>query len=144
LGAGHAGLETSKVRPITPENVSGFGPISVDGKRFLLRGQDRRLYSYPIEGGEPTPIQGFQPDDLPVAWTADDRSLFIHRAEGPMAKIDRLDLATGRREPWRELFPADAAGVVRVSSVFVSPDGSFYAYAYSRVLSNLFLVEGLK
>ena len=59
-------------------------------------------------------------------------------------RIDRLDLATGRREPWKEILPADATGVVRVSSVFLAPDGSFYVYAYSRVLSNLYLVEGLK
>ena len=40
--------------------------------------------------------------------------------------------------------PADPTGVVRISSIFVAPDGTFYAYAYSRVLSNLYLVEGLK
>jgi hypothetical protein len=61
-----------------------------------------------------------------------------------VAKIERLDPATGRAEPWREILPSDATGVVRVSSVLVAPDGTFYAYAYSRVLSNLFLVEGLK
>ena len=136
--------EGGKLRPITPENVRGPGPISIDGKHFLARGQDQKAYRFPVEGGEPTLVQGFESTDLPLAWTADDRALFVHRGGGPAARIDRLDLATGRREPWRELFPSDAAGVVRVSSVFISPDGSFYAYAYSRVLSNLFLVEGLK
>ncbi|HEY6929454.1 MAG TPA: protein kinase [Thermoanaerobaculia bacterium] len=136
--------EGGKLRPITPENVRGPGPISTDGKHFVARGPDQKVYSYPIEGGEPTMIQGFESNDLPVAWAAGDRALFLHRAGGPAARIDRLDLTTGRREPWRELFPSDAAGVVRVSSVFVAPDGSFYAYAYSRVLSNLYLVEGLK
>ena len=81
---------------------------------------------------------------LPVGWTADDRSLYVQKRGGPSARIDRLDLATGRREPWKEILPADATGVVRVSSVFLAPDGSFYVYAYSRVLSNLYLVEGLK
>ncbi|HEX7251885.1 MAG TPA: hypothetical protein VF376_03315, partial [Thermoanaerobaculia bacterium] len=137
-------IEGGKLRPITPENFRGPGPISADGKYFLARGQDQKAYRYPIEGGEPTLVQGFESSDLPVAWTADDRTLFVHRAGGPAARIDRLDVATGRREPWRELFPSDAAGVVRVSSVFISPDGSSYVYAYSRVLSNLYLVEGLK
>jgi len=138
-------IEGAKPRAITPENFRfPAGPISADGKQFIARGPDQKIYRYPIEGGQPAPIPGFEPDDLPVGWTADDRAIFVHRAEGPTARIDRLDLATGRRELWRELFPADGAGVVRVSSVFVSPDGSFYAYAYSRVLSNLYLVEGLK
>jgi hypothetical protein len=34
-----------------------------------------------------------------------------------------------------EILPSDAAGVVQISSVFVSLDRTFYAYAYSSVLS---------
>ena len=137
-------VEGGKPRALTPENFRGPGPISADGKRFVARGPDERAYVYPIEGGEPAPILGFEPSDLAVGWTADDRALFVQRGGGSGARIDRLDLATGRRKPWREILPSDATGVVRISSVFVSPDGTFYAYAYSRVLSNLFLVEGLK
>jgi Tol biopolymer transport system component len=137
-------VEGEKPRALTPENFRGPGPISTDGKRFLVRGPDEKAYIHQIEGGEPAPIPGFEPGDVAVGWTTDDRALFVQRSGGPGARIDRLDLATGRREPWREILPSDAAGVVRVSSVYVSPDGTFYAYAYSRVLSNLFLVEGLK
>jgi hypothetical protein len=36
------------------------------------------------------------------------------------------------------------AGTLRISSVLISPDGTFYVYAYSRVLSNLYLVEGIR
>jgi Tol biopolymer transport system component len=139
-----ADVEGGKPRALTPENYRGFGPISADGKRFLARAPDGKPVAYPIEGGEPTDLAGFETGDVPVGWTADDRALFVQRAGAPGAKIDRLDLATGRREPWREILPSDATGVVRVSSIFVSPDGTFYAYAYSRVLSNLYLVEGLK
>src|SRR5262249_39234212 len=138
-------IEGAKPRAITPENFHfPAGPISADGKQFIARGPDQKTCRYPIEAGQPASIPGFEPDDLPVGWTADDRAIFVHRAGGPKARIDRLDLATGRRDPWREPFPSDAARGIRVSSVFVSPDGSFYAYAYSRVLSNLYLVEGLK
>ena len=137
-------VEGGKPRALTPENFRGPGPISTDGKRFLARGSDEKVYILPIEGGEPAPIPGFEPGEVAVGWTADDRALFVQRSGGPGARIDRLDLATGRRKPWREILPSDAAGVVRISSVSVSPDATFYAYAYSRVLSNLFLVEGLK
>ena len=40
--------------------------------------------------------------------------------------------------------PGDDAGILRISSMFVSPDGAFYVYAYSRAISNLYLVEGLR
>jgi hypothetical protein len=79
-----------------------------------------------------------------VAWTSDNRGLFVQRAAGLGSRVDRLDLATGHRELWREIVPSDAAGVVRISSIFLSQDGAFYVYAYSRVLSSLYVVEGLK
>ena len=39
---------------------------------------------------------------------------------------------------------ADPAGVERISNVLVAPDGKFYARCYARLLSDLFVVEGLK
>ena len=137
-------IEGGKARAITPENFRGPGPISTDGKRFVAFDPDRKAVIYPIEGGQPTALEGFKAGDVAVGWTADDRGLFVQRSGAPVAKIDRLDVATGRSEPWKEILPADATGVVRVSSVLIAPDGTFYAYAYSRVVSNLYLVEGLK
>ena len=134
--------EGGKPKALTPEKYRGLGPITVDGKSFLVRGPDERAYLYSVGGGEPTPVPGIEDGDFPLQWTADGRGLYVQRSGGPGARIERLDLATGRSEPWKEILPADSAGVVRVSSVLVSPDGTFYAYAYSRVLSNLFLVEG--
>ncbi len=136
-------IEGGKPRALTPENFRGPGPVSTDGKHFLAFRPDGAVICA-VDGGEPRPIPGFQAGDAVVGWTGDDRALFVQRRAAPGAKIDRLDLATGRRDPWKEILPADATGVWRISSIFVAPDGSFYAYAYSRVLSNLFLVEGLK
>jgi len=55
-----------------------------------------------------------------------------------------VDLATGRREDWKELAPSDPAGVKTISPVRFSADGKSYAYSYYRVLSDLYVVEGLK
>jgi eukaryotic-like serine/threonine-protein kinase len=137
-------IDGGKPRAITPENFRGPGPISTDGKRFIAAGPDLKSYAVSIEGGEPAAIKGYEPRDLPVAWTSDNRGLFVQRAAGLGSRVDRLDLATGHRELWREIVPSDAAGVVRISSIFLSQDGAFYVYAYSRVLSSLYVVEGLK
>jgi hypothetical protein len=149
LESAASGATAAKPRPLTPEKSSALGPVSNDGTRFVAIGPDGpHIYSVAAGDGKPVagPVTALQPGDTPVGWTADDRALYIQRRGGPSARIDRLDITgtTGRREPWKEILPADAAGVVRVSSVFLSPDGSFYVYAYSRVLSNLFVVEGLK
>jgi Tol biopolymer transport system component len=139
-----ADIDGGQPRAITPENVRGPGPLATDGKRFTGRAPDRTAEVYSIDGGQPTRIAGVEPGDTFLGWTSDDRALFVLRGSAPAGKIDRLDPATGHREPWKELLPSDATGVVRISSVFVGPNGTFYVYAYSRVLSNLYLVEGLK
>ena len=59
-------------------------------------------------------------------------------------KIFRIDLATGRREVWRELTTSDPAGVWRIHPVTVTGDGGTYAYSYSSALGDLYLVEGVR
>lgn len=134
-----------KARALTPEGYSLFhGTVSPDSKFTAVRGPDRRLYLYPVEGGEPTAIPGLAADDVPVRFSADGHSLFVHREGELPRKVYRFDLTTGRKELWKELMPADAAGLSGISRVVVTPDGRAYAYSYFRVLSYLQLVEGLK
>jgi hypothetical protein len=65
------------------------------------------------------------------------------RAELP-AKVYRVDLATGRKEFWKEFMPADPAGVNNLAPILRTPDGKSYVYSYRRELSELYLVDGLK
>jgi hypothetical protein len=58
--------------------------------------------------------------------------------------VSRLDIATGNRELWKELLPADASGVTEVTSPLPTPDGKYYVYTYIRRLSDLYVAEGLK
>ena len=139
-----ADFERGKPRALTPEGHGRLGVISPDGRRFLVRGPDEKTYIYSLEGGEPTPIPGLGINDNVDGWSADGRFLYVQKSWEPPARIERLDLLTGRTEPWKEILPSDTAGVIRISSVLISPEGKFYTYAYSRVLSNLYLVEGLK
>jgi len=40
--------------------------------------------------------------------------------------------------------PADAAGLNSPNFILMTPDGKGYAYSVSRILSDLYVVEGLK
>jgi hypothetical protein len=70
---------------------------------------------------------------LPLA-----RDLLTHRA----AKVFRLDISSGRRELWRTLTPADAAGVAGIN-VRPTASGEGYVYNYVRTLSDPYLVESV-
>jgi hypothetical protein len=80
----------------------------------------------------------------PAGWTADGRSLFVYRGGEVPANVQKLDLSTGLLAPWRQLTLQDLAGIARIEPVRIAPDGRSWAYGYVRVLSNLYVVDGLK
>ena len=133
-------------RAITPEGlaiVTG-NPISPDGKFVAGVDPDRKVWIYPVQGGEPRLVPGLTAGDLPLRWHADGRSLFVGRLGEMPAKIYRLDIATGRKELWKEMMPADLGGVKSFSRIVLTPDGKSYAYSFYRSLSDLYLIDGLK
>jgi hypothetical protein len=77
--------------------------------------------------------------------TADGRTLFLRAdAREFPARVFRLDVATGRREVWKELMPADPAGITLLSPGAISEDGKTILFDYARSLSDLYVAEGLK
>jgi predicted Ser/Thr protein kinase/dipeptidyl aminopeptidase/acylaminoacyl peptidase len=140
-------IEGGKPRPITPEGITtalpGFA-ISADAKRVAAIGPDHRAALFPVDGGQATPISGIEDHEFPLRFSADGRSLYLWKRGEVPARVSRLDLESGRREVWKDLLPADPAGVERISNVLVTPDAKNYAYCYARLLSDLFVVEGLK
>jgi hypothetical protein len=55
-----------------------------------------------------------------------------------------VDIATGRRDLWKEIAPADLAGVQSIPVIRFSADEKSYAYSVGRILSDLYVVDGLK
>ena len=98
----------------------------------------------PVDGGDPRPIPGFAEDEVPIQWSADGRSLYVRHWDDVPANLSRLDLAMGRRDPWKQIAPADRTGVVQIRGILPSRDGRAYAYSYLRVLSELYVVDELK
>jgi Tol biopolymer transport system component/tRNA A-37 threonylcarbamoyl transferase component Bud32 len=128
--------------PLTPEGTPAMH-VSPDGK-YLTAVVAGKLNLIPIGGGAPRPAVDVQAGESVVRWSADGRSLFLRQNEGLTAvKIGRLDLASGREEPWKELKPADPVGV-QVAQVVMTPDGNAYAYSFQRDICTLYLADGLK
>ena len=140
------GVDGSNPKPITPEGVSLpiAKPISPDGKTVIALGPDRRFMLYPTEPGEPRPVPGIEPGEVPIRWTADGRAIWVYRTNVVPARVIRVDVTTGERSLWKELTPPDPAGVLLIGPILMTPDGKSYVYSYRRTLDELFLVEGLK
>ena len=138
-------VDGGKPLPIAPEGVNGTNfAVSPDGRFVAGIGPDEKGYLYSVRGGDPTPISGLQPAEQPIGWTGDSQSLYIYRLGEVPAKVYRLNPATGQRTPWKELMPADPAGVATIGPILITPDGKTYVYGFHRTLADLYLVEGLK
>jgi dipeptidyl aminopeptidase/acylaminoacyl peptidase len=135
----------SPAKAITNEGVNGsLIAISPDGKQVALVGADQKPALLTVDSGEIRPIPGLDVGEAPIAWTSDGRSLFVYRLGEVPATVNRLDLATGRKQAWKQLVPPDVSGVTDISSVLITPDGNNYVYEYGRTLSDLYLVNDLK
>jgi serine/threonine protein kinase/Tol biopolymer transport system component len=124
-------------------SVLGY-PVSPDGQLIAAIGGDDKGYIYPIRGGPRRSIPGFSEGDQPVSWSTDSRSLLVYHFGELPTKIYRLDLDTAQKTLWKQLVPSDHTGVVLVGPVLVTPNAKSYVYGYIRIISDLYLVQGLK
>jgi dipeptidyl aminopeptidase/acylaminoacyl peptidase len=136
--------EEGKPRAISSEGVNPTFVISPKGDQVASVGPDHKIYLFPVAGGEPTLVSAAQPDEAPTGWSPDGRALYVFRFGQIPASVVQLDLSTGQRKPWKELAPADAAGIDTIRGITISADARAYVYGYIRTLSDLYLVEGLK
>ncbi|HSS43850.1 MAG TPA: hypothetical protein VLO07_00810, partial [Thermoanaerobaculia bacterium] len=140
-------IEGGKPRAITPDGITAALPglaISPDSRWVAAIGPDHKAMLFPVEGGAARQIAGAAEGEFPVRFGNDGRSLYVWKRGDVPARVSRIELETGRRELWKNLMPVDPAGVERISNVVAAPDAKAYAYAYARILSDLFMVEGLK
>jgi Tol biopolymer transport system component len=137
---------TGAFRPISEEGIPYTSrlPTSPDGKRILGRSADLRPTIYPLSGGPPTPVPGGLPLESPAGWSSDGQAVYVYRREGGTSIVSRIDVASGKRELWKTITAPDAAGVTGVAPVIVVQDGKAYAYGVARILSTLYLIDGLK
>src|SRR4029079_2385819 len=114
-----------------------------DGKMVLAINGERKWRWYPLSGEASQPGPGLEELDDPtgvVGWSIDGTALCVRSGTAVPSRIDRVEIATGRRTLLAEVGPADRTGLFVFSPTTVSKDGAQYAYSYSKRLSTLFVV----
>lgn len=136
-------IDGGKPRPITPEGVN-YCRLSPDGKFVAAGSMDTggpRLY--PLNGGPSRAIPGLQPRE-DFAWTSDPRFLYVYQQGKSSITVFRLNLISGQRKFFRDIPVPDGPGDCVMSHILFSSEGRAYAYGYVRLLSDLYLVTGLR
>jgi Tol biopolymer transport system component len=136
-------LAGGAARPVTPEGVVA-SLLSPDGKTLLIR-TEQGFALTPLEGGPSRAVPGLDREDRPLRWASDGRGFFVgHGRSGVQLPVFLVDTETGRREVWKEFRPADLGGITDIGPWAISADGETILFLYTRILTDLYLAEGLK
>jgi Tol biopolymer transport system component len=137
------GGEPRRIAPEGYELVSGGNALSPDGLLVAARSPENQIALCPVDGGQPRTIPGLVGLFVPVQWSADGRGFYVFRLGELPARVQKIDVETGRATLWKELAPPDLAGM-SVRALAMTPDAKYYAYSCQQYLNTLYLVEHLE
>jgi hypothetical protein len=137
-------------RPFGEEGLR-ISVVSPDGKQVAGTTLDGRALRFLIEGNgsDPKPIPGVEPGEFLVQWGVDGKTLYVRGIDENPLTLYRVDLDTGKRALWKQLHPAEEAGLLHFgagpkSGVRITPDGRKLVYGYWTRQMDLYLADGLQ
>jgi Tol biopolymer transport system component len=138
-------LDGGAAVPLTGETMHAV-LISPDGKLLAGLTSAGNYVLHPVDGAKMRSIRGALPGDDLIQWSSDGRSLYVRGLGDSSLDFFRIDLATGRRQRWKSIVPADTVGMIgfQPAAVRMTPDGRSVAYSYWKTLTDLYLVDNLK
>jgi len=126
-------LSNGDSKPITPEGTAGAN-LSPDGRSTAVVGSDGKWGVWPLEGSGIRLIPGLDSSYYVTGWSPDGGSVYAvsSRASEKIAKVYKVDTATGKMELWKTFGTEVAAGVTGVGA----PQGG-YSHWKDGVVENL-------
>jgi eukaryotic-like serine/threonine-protein kinase len=139
-------VSSGSSKPITPEGVVGVA-LSPDGREVAVNGPNGIAGIWSFDQNSMRPISGLDSKYVIVGWSPEGTFLYVssrERWENTTAQVYRVNIATGKMEFWKEFGTSLPTGTAGVSSPEFSFGNRAYAYVYSQVLSEAYVVKGLK
>ena len=152
IEAGHGGrdylidVSNGNAKPITPEGTTGTH-LSPDGRSVLVIDSQGKWGVWSLDSNSMQSIPDLDSNKYYVTgWTPDGSSVYALSSlqKETSAKVYRVNVATGKMEYWKTFGDHIASGVTAVSGPQFSSDGRAYVYIYVQLLSEAFVVKGLK
>jgi hypothetical protein len=125
--------------------VRNFAPHPTDPGVVLLRMEDGTLTTLDLRTGQKATLPVKREGGGQIIGWLKDGTLLLRLPGTFEIPLERMDLQTGARKPWKVLRPVDPTGTIRIDGLFASTDGETLAFNHVRVTdSNLFIVKGVK
>ena len=138
-------VSSGEAKPVTPEGFSGTR-ISPNGASVPVLGPDGKWGIWPLAGGEIRPVPGLDSNYLVNGWSPDSKLLYAAstRAVENTPKVYQVDPVTGKMQLWKTFGTDIVATGAKIAPPRFADDGSAYAYIYIQLLSQGYVVTGLK
>ncbi len=136
-------VDGGKPQAFTPDGMV-LCSVSPSGSILALTEDSRALLYRSDSSEKPDKEFKFDQGEVPSAWTADGKFLYLVQTRQAPATITRFEIASGRRLLWKQLPRLPTSAPMKSEDVVITPDGQSYAYTYSDHSSDLYLVDGLK
>jgi len=114
-----------------------------DGRRVAIQ-SSRGIQIHAIDHGAVVAVPGSNAGHTMIGWAGDGQAIYVYRIGDVPVVVSRLEIETGVVRPFMTLGPIDRAGLWRIHPVRVTPDGRSHTYSSSHLLSDLYLIEGLR
>ncbi len=144
-------IETGSVHSIGPKDrytaafvMTLFPGPSLDGKSCIQTDGQDHYWLQSLESGSVRALSGIAPGEKIINWHGDSDNIFLAHPDGINVQIYNLNLTTGTRQLWTTFSPQDKTARVGHSSVFITPDGAYFAYQSQKIHSTLFIATGLR
>jgi dipeptidyl aminopeptidase/acylaminoacyl peptidase len=136
-------IEGGKPQPLGPPDFVGSA-VAKDGKRIAGRNASAEAVIFDRETQKMQVIPGLEPQDQLAKFTEDGKGLLVVSATPWVARIYRVDVATGKRTLLQTVEPSEKAGSSQDVRLVYDEGSKSYAYSAVRVLGTLYVVEGLE
>jgi dipeptidyl aminopeptidase/acylaminoacyl peptidase len=136
-------LDGAPWRPVTPEGTD-FGLVSRDGREVVAHLTSGGYRIYAVEGGAPWALGSLTTNDQVVGWSLDGGAVWVCNPYQIPMRVERVDVATGRRSLLDVIAPEDRSDLLSVVAVSLARDPHVHAYQTREYVSHLFTVEEMQ
>jgi hypothetical protein len=135
-------LDGGKPQPIGPSDFRGIS-VAKDGMRIVGVKASGEAVIFDMSTQKLQAIPGIAPAELIQGWTDDGQALLLTASTPWDAQIYRVEVGSGKRNLLQKFELEDKAGSSLNLRALYAESSKTYVYNARRILSNLYVVEGL-
>jgi sugar lactone lactonase YvrE len=144
-------IDGGKPQPVGPPGFLGFA-VASDGKRIAGIDDAGEAVVFDTEKQSVRKVPGLEPDEQPrmgpdvngAVWSIDGKALILVKATLFGAEIFRVDVETGKKTVLKKMELSDKAGTYMKPKTLYAEKSDTFVYRVSRVLTKLYVAEGLE